>query len=197
MSGRPYSESFKARMVQRMLLPGGPTAVDLSRETNVPHATLSRWRLEAGRVAVMGKKKHPPPMSSAPAPQPPLRPEPLPLRPEQSPRDWSPMEKVRVVAAATQLKDDELGEFLRREGLHLAQVEEWRSEIVTSLGGSPPRAKNPDARRVRELEREVARKDKALAEVTALLVLEKKLQALFGSGSAGEGDSTDEDDEQK
>ena len=45
---------------------------------------------------------------------------------------------------------------------------------------------------MRELERELARKEKALAEVTALLVLEKKAQALFGSSLAEEGDSTDE-----
>jgi hypothetical protein len=106
------------------------------------------------------------------------------------------MEKVRVVAAAAQLKDEELGEFLRREGLHSAQLEEWREGIVTALGGPAPRTRNPDAKRVRELEREVARKDKALAEVTALLVLEKKLQALFGT-SAGEGDSTDDPSEKK
>jgi hypothetical protein len=49
---------------------------------------------------------------------------------------------------------------------------------------------------VRELERELARKDKALAEVTALLVLEKKVQTLFAT-SAGEGDCTDEKYERK
>ena len=183
MSGRRYSEGFKVRMVQRLSMPGGPTAVDLARETNVPHTTLSRWRIEASRVAVMSRRQ--PPSGEKPAP--PSKAE----RDVLSPREWPPEEKLRVVVAAAQLKDEELGEFLRREGIHLAQLEEWRGDILIALGGAPPARPKSEAKRVRELEREIARKDKALAEVTALLVLEKKLQALFGT-SEEEGDSTDE-----
>jgi transposase-like protein len=193
MSGRPYSEVFKDRMVQRMSMPGGPCAMDLSRETNVPQPTLSRWLRAARNVTTMAKRQRPTgEVPAAPSGTSPERPE----RDAKSVREWTPIEKVRVVAAAEGLKDEELGAFLRREGLHLAQLEEWRAEIVTALGAPAPKGKNPDARRVRELEREVARKDKALAEVTALLVLQKKLDALFGS-SAEEGDSTDEDNEKK
>ena len=117
-------------------------------------------------------------------------------RDSRSSREWSPAEKLRVVAAASQVKGEDLGAFLRREGLHLAQLEEWRADIFAALGSPPPRTKTPEAKRVRELERELARKDKALAEVTALLVLEKKVQALFGS-SAEEGESMDEKNEKK
>jgi len=117
-------------------------------------------------------------------------------RDARSTREWSPAEKLRVVAMADQLKDAELGALLRREGIHLAQLEQWREEMLTAMGSPLPRRKSPDARRILELERELARKDKALAEVTALLVLRKKLQALFGD-SAEEGESVDEDNEKK
>jgi cell fate (sporulation/competence/biofilm development) regulator YlbF (YheA/YmcA/DUF963 family) len=40
--------------------------------------------------------------------------------------------------------------------------------------------KSPESKKVRELERELYRKDKALAEVTALLALKKKVQELWG-----------------
>ena len=187
MGATHYSEEYKARMVQRMLLPGGPTAMDVARETNVPHGTLCRWRIEAGKVSDMGKKR-PPKTEGVPASES--------ERDLRSSREWAPSEKLRVIAAASQLKDDELGALLRREGIHLAQLEEWRSDMLASLGRPTPRSKGLEAKRIRELEREVARKDKALAEITALLVLQKKLQALFAS-SAEEGDSTDDENEKK
>jgi transposase-like protein len=183
MGARRYSEAFKARMVERMTTPGGFTALQLAREVGVPRGTLTRWRLEAGTVDSVSRKRPPPenPGSSAE----------LPERHARSAREWPPAEKLRILGAAAQLKDEELGELLRREGLHMAQLDEWRAEVLAALGQAPPPRKDPNAQRLRELEHELARKDKALAEVTALLVLRKKLVALFDS-SAEEGDSTDE-----
>ena len=97
-------------------------------------------------------------------------------------RAWTAAEKLRVVQEASKLSDDELGVFLRREGLHQPQLEEWTNSALAGL--SPPkrssRTKSPEAKRIETLERELRRKDKALAEVTALLVLKKKLEAYYG-----------------
>jgi transposase len=64
------------------------------------------------------------------------------------------------------------------------------------LGGlRPPQSKHTrslEARRVRELEKELRRKDKALAEAAALLVLQKKVQAIWGDA---DDDTTKESDE--
>jgi transposase len=186
-----YSEAFKARMVQRMTVPGGPNAEHLSGDINVPAWTLRRWLKAAAIVGDMATKKPSvAPVEGGSASEFGVE------RDSRSSREWSPAEKLRVVAVASQVKDDELGVFLRREGLHLAKLEGWRADILTALGSPGPRVKLPEGKRVRELEREVARKDRALAEVTALLVLEKKVQALFGS-SAEEGDDMDEKNEKK
>jgi transposase-like protein len=79
-----------------------------------------------------------------------------------------------------------MGALLRRRGLHAAQLAEWRKQVTEALkgpGGKAGRkAANVGARRVRDLERELKRKDKALAEVGALLVLKKKVQAIWGDG---------------
>ena len=92
-----------------------------------------------------------------------------------------------MLAQAEGLAGEALGEFLRREGVHEADLAEWRNAALVALG---PRSKTPavsgDARRVRELERELLRKDKALAETAALLVLKKKVQDYWGD----EDDST-------
>ena len=98
------------------------------------------------------------------------------------PDDLPPVEKFRLVMEAARLSEEELGELLRRNGLHEAQLEEGRKKMEEALAGPKKgrRRKSPEAKRVEQLERELNRKDKALAEVTALLVLKKKLDALLG-----------------
>jgi len=78
------------------------------------------------------------------------------------------------------MDDGGLGVYLRRTGLHSDPLEAWRKEAMGALGGGANKGKRtPDQRRVRQLERELRRKDRALAEATALLVLKKKFESLF------------------
>jgi len=99
------------------------------------------------------------------------------------PQDWTPEEKLQAVIEAASIPEEELGAFLRRQGVHEAQLREWRQQLLQGLEQPAPGARKkrtPEARRVRQLERELERKDKALAEAAALLVLQKKVQALWG-----------------
>ena len=100
------------------------------------------------------------------------------------PQDWSAEEKLAVVIEASGISDEELGAFLRRKGLHEAQLDEWRQQVLVSLGKQPARSskRSAEARRIKGLEKELHRKDKALAETAALLVLQKKVQAIWGDG---------------
>ncbi|WP_437872443.1 transposase [Sorangium sp. So ce363] len=79
---REYSESFKRKIVQRLLAPGGPTAVALSAETGVHQTTLSRWLRDARSVAPMSDDAR---RSAAP----PLRPLPSLAAPRTGPRSRS------------------------------------------------------------------------------------------------------------
>jgi hypothetical protein len=111
----------------------------------------------------------------------------LPVMPAKRPkRDWSIAEKSRVLATASTLTRAELSDFLQREGVLQAEYEHWRLAL-----DDEGRASLATVKRIRALERELARKEKALAEVAALLVLKKKLQAL----EEDEGDGTDEEHE--
>ncbi len=101
------------------------------------------------------------------------------------PQDWTAEEKLSVVVEAAALKDEDLGAFLRRRGIHEAQLKEWRQMVLSGLEKRPVRSSKKltaEARRIRELERELSRKEKALAEAAALLVLKKKAQAIWGDG---------------
>ncbi len=125
--------------------------------------TLSRWLRDAGRLDFMSKSKKSPKKKSGTA------------------RRWTAQEQMRVVVESSGLSDTELGPFLRQEGLHSVQLEEWRKSVEASL--SPQRTRPQDtkeAKKIRALEKDLNRKDKALAEVTALLALEEKLEEIWG-----------------
>ena len=166
-----YTEGFKARQVRRMAGPEGITATTLAREIGVPQPTLSRWLRAASNVEGMTDKPH---------------------KKETPPRRkrWTPEEKLRVLGRATELGDDELGAFLRREGLHEALLRQWQEAATVALA-APTKSRrgktSPEAQRVKELERDLRRKEKALAEMAALITLQKKVQAIWGDG----GDDTD------
>ena len=92
---------------------------------------------------------------------------------------WDRLRRPRVTSA---VPDAELGAFLRRKGLHEAQLREWRQQVLAGLDTAPARTTKqaPQSRRVKELEKELRRKEKALAEAAALLVLQKKVRAIWG-----------------
>jgi len=102
----------------------------------------------------------------------------------KSPRDWTPEEKLQAVLEASQLSEDDLGAYLRKKGLHESNLKQWRQEMIGALqnkaSGKKISANSTEAKRIRQLERELVRKDKALAETAALLVLKKKAQAIWG-----------------
>jgi transposase len=168
-----YSRSFREEMVRKMLGPSGETATELARKAGVCQPTLSRWKREALQVAAMKIE----PRAEA-------------ERKPKSPQEWTAAEKMRLLSAAEGLGEAELGALLRREGVHQAQMNEWYEAARSALGGGKRTQEKVGARaakRIRELEKELARKEKALAEVSALLVLKKKAQAIWGD----EDDTTD------
>lgn len=167
-----YSDKFKNRMITRMLGPGAPSAGVIAKEVGVSQPTLSRWLREA-KLRGMPKdeeKKRPPP------------------------KRWTPEEKLRVVLAAAAAGEAGIGALLRREGLHEADLTRFRQEALEGLrthAERKPRGGSADDKRVKALEKELRRKEKALAEAAALLVLRKKIRALWGE----EGEDTTEDSE--
>lgn len=181
----PYSDEFRDRMVERML--GGMSATSLAEEVNVPQPTLSSWlkkaasRSERGRVKGM---KRTPPTPSAQAPK---RPTPTASPAARRPSDWAPEEKFTAVLEAAGVPNDELGGWLRAKGLLEDDLVAFRKEVRdAAVAGMSSKRTSPDAKRIKDLERELKRKEAALAETAALLVLRKKAVALWGE----EGEDT-------
>jgi transposase len=95
---------------------------------------------------------------------------------------WTPAARLQAVIATATLDEVTRSAWCREQGIYPAELETWKQDAIAGLG--EPRAASAaearqDRRRVKELERELHRKDKALAETAALLVLAKKLSAVF------------------
>jgi transposase-like protein len=99
---------------------------------------------------------------------------------------WSPEEKFSVVLETSTLSEVELSEYCRTNGLYPEQVKAWKLACVAGNMTSVEKKKQvtaehkADKKRIQQLEKELNRKEKALAETAALLVLRKKLNAYWG-----------------
>ena len=159
-----YSEKFKASQVEKMFGPGSPSTRGLSLECGVAQSTLWRWQQEA-KLGSMNDKGRP--------------------------RRRGPVEKMRIVREAGELDEAALGEFLRREGLHVADLERFREEVFEAAAkgfesGRKRRGLSPEQKELRAVKKELVRKEKALAEAAALLVLRGKWKAFLAAGEEGD-----------
>ena len=153
-------------MITKALRPDISVA-EAARESGVPKQTLYMWIRQAKLTGVSSRSKK---KSRG--------------RPRKSSR-WSPEEKLRILVEASALKDEELGAFMRREGLHEADLKAMREDALAGLRPVViPRGPSAQEQELKKLRSELRRKEKALAEAAALLLLRKKFQALM----AEEGD---------
>ena len=151
-----YSEEFKMSIIAKMLPPNNVPVPHLVRETRIPKDTLYTWR-----------SKHRKTLGDA-AVQPPATGE---LRSE---------EKFAVVIESASLNEVELGEYCRRKGLYAQQISAWRNSCMQANTLVAPKVDRTElkaqAKHIKQLEAELKRKEKALAEAAALLMLKKKFR---------------------
>lgn len=160
-----YSAERKAALLKKLLPPINLSVAELARQEGVSQQTLYNWRREirAEGAAVPGDKK--------------------------VPDEWPAEAKFAVVVETATLSEIELAEYCRRKGLYPEQVAAWREACIAGqqsardLKRTEQEQAKADRKRIKELEREIRRKDKALAEAAALLVLRKKLNAYWGDDS--------------
>ena len=148
-----YTEDFKRTIVKKMLMPGSKGVMELSQEIGVSTQTLYNWRDKYSRAEDIIR----------------------------SPRNWKMKDKYAAVIGAANLSEDELGRWLRKNGLRSNHLEIWKEEIGKMVSSKKDKDELKKAKkRIKELEKELRKKEKALAEVSALLVLKKKVNAIWG-----------------
>lgn len=133
----------------------------LSNETGIGEATLYNWRKIARTNGSL--------MPDA----------------KQTPEQWSSANKFTVVVETARMNEQELSTYCREKGLYVEQVKTWRkacenaNEKAKQHAVEHEKLSKADKKRIKELERELHRKEKALAEAAALLILRKKLESLY------------------
>jgi len=157
-----YSEEFKESAIKKMMSPNPVSIPKLSSEIGVSDVTLYKWRnlYRDKGVAVPGDKS--------------------------KPENWSAGDKLAVVIETASFNEVELSEYCRSRGLYKDQVSRWKIEALSGYEKSSQvkktqtRDHREDKQKIKKLERELNRKEKALAETAALLVLSKKWEAIWG-----------------
>ena len=149
-----YGQAFKDQAVARLLPPESASLESVSQSLSVSVATLERWRAEA---------------LSSPARE----------------RGWTAAARFEAVLLTASLDEASKNAWCREKGVYPQELEQWQDAATQALGEPEAasrrisREHKADRRRIKELERELCRKEKALAEAAALLVLSKKLEAIF------------------
>ena len=153
-----YGEAFRNRVVARLLLPESANVGVVAKEIGVSVQTLERWREEAQSRPARG-------------------------------RAWTAGARLDAVISAAAMDEAGKSAWCREHGVYPAELDKWRLSATTALAEpeevrASPQATRQDKKRIKELERELLRKDRALAETAALLVLSKKVAAIFNKGEA-------------
>ena len=151
-----YGAAFRNRVVARLLPPESADIGVVSREVGVSVQTLERWREDAQTMPARG-------------------------------RAWSAGARLEAVITVAAMDEAGKNAWCREHGVFPAELDKWRMSATTALAEpeearASPQATLADRKRIKELERELLRKDKALAEAAALLVLSKKVAAIFNKG---------------
>lgn len=168
-----YPDVFKNAMIQKMTGPGAISASALSKQVDVSQATLSKWLRMAGVASSYNYPNNAKEYTKMTK-----------INHHRRPNDWSAEEKMKVVMEGAAVDDHKLGEFLRKKGLHKTHLGQWRLQMLDGLQNGFAKKKanqnKSEAKHIRALEKEIQRKDKALAETAALLVLKKKVREIWG-----------------
>jgi len=156
-----YTDGFKEAALQKLLMPGGPSMLALSRELGVHVTTIKYWRDKYSKLGDMKKSNK-----------------------KKQCKDWSPADKLLIIGETSSLSENDLGTYLRKKGLHSTDIDQWKESFFESqkIAGRPKLAPETVALRrdKKILERDLNRKDKALAEMSARIILLKKSHEIFG-----------------
>jgi transposase len=151
-----YGQSYKDRAVARLLPPESAALELVSKEVGIASGTLQRWREEVQSMPARG-------------------------------RAWTAPAKLQAVITTAALSEVDKNAWCREHGIYPAELAQWCGSATTApaepqAARASPEVTRQDRKRIKELERELLRKDRALAETAALLVLSKKVAAIYNWG---------------
>lgn len=155
-----YSAELKEQIVKKMMPPNSQSVAAISRDTGISTPTLYAWKKKFQAQGFVVPKK--------------------PSKADQ----WDAKAKLAAVIQTARMNETERSTYCREHGLYVEQLDAWKQvfETMDPTDGPTRKADLAAAKRHnRELEKELRRKEKALAETAALLTLSKKASAIWGT----------------
>jgi len=156
-----YTEDYKEQALVKVYNRGDRTIQSIAEELNINLFTLKNWMKQP-----LSNDKN------------------LAARQGKLPQDWPPEQRLAALQESYGLIGKALNAWCRERGVFPHHLEQWKAEFCASGGKSEGREDASALRALKvenqRLERELNRKEKALAEAAALLVLQKKYRALLG-----------------
>ncbi|MBE9526556.1 MAG: transposase [Proteobacteria bacterium] len=161
-----YTESFKIQAVEKVLSrTNGTTIEEISNRLGVGLSTIVRWVKESREQKVgSGKSRN--------------------MTKESRPQDLSLQERLNHIKSCASLDESAVSIYCRENGIYPHHIEQWELDFVNGNSEkSTSKISNSKKHKteINTLKKEVRRKDKALAETAALLVLQKKVHAIWGN----------------
>lgn len=149
-----YGHKIKESVLRKVLTPDGSSVTSISKETGIHQNTIYGWIKKTDNSSMNSKVR--------------------------SPRKWSLLDKFKSLLESKEKSESELGIFLREKGVHSDHLMLWEKEIEKILLSSSDKKLEKSLKKEnKNLTFELNRKEKALAEVSALLVLKKKFHKLL------------------
>ena len=153
-----YSPERKEAILRKVLPPQSRPVGEVANEEDIPYSTLYTWMKKIQNSGVT--------MSNL--------------------TSLTAEKKLAIIIETGTLAESELAAYCRKNGLYPDQIKTWKSEFVQGVQTKKVSRKasvkesQADKKEIKALKKELRRKEKALAETAALLVLRKKLNALYG-----------------
>ncbi len=154
-----YSSGFKQGIMRKVLPLESRPVAEVSRETGIAEQTIRNW-MERARNGTLE-----------------------PDNGEIAPGDRRASEKLKLLIESKSIQPERLGEWHRSKGLHSEHLSLWEHELTNIVADKDDALRTElkeTRKKLKDTERELARKDKALAEFAALVALKKKADALWG-----------------
>lgn len=150
-----FSEEFKEAVVKKLLSRGNQSISEFCQENSLALSSVTKWQRECANV--LGVKK------------------------KSTKSKHSAENILKIISETYSLNEEDLGLYLRKNGLHSHQLAEWRANFLSSMNTPKVITNKKDERdvKIKDLERNLRKKDAALAEASALLILQKKIQLIW------------------
>ena len=164
---KKFTKSFKIQAVEKALnRPPTMGLREVAESLGVGKSTLHTWTTQV--------KKH---ELNTRTLRPLMTPE------EKRPQDWSLPDRLQAIIESSHLQGDELSVYCRQKGIYLHHLKQWKQQFLQTESGVKTKAEKAEMKElqseIKQLKKDLTRKEKALAEAAALLILQKKVNQMW------------------